>query len=257
VKHTLEGHIRFLGDGLETDNILQRKENEGVDMKKILAFSVLLVLMIVLGAYAQFGGKTQQGPGLYGEFKPVVGAWAEYQIKAQKEAPTKMKIAIVGKEGQSYWYETVTEGKERIVSKMLISGDPKDQKSVKRMIVKTGNNQAMEMPVMGMGKQAAKPQDQPKGKIIDKGTENITVPAGTFMTRHFQYQDGKEVVDSWSSEKVPPYGMVKSGAKDFEMVLMGYGTGAKSLITETPKKFQMPKMPQGFPQGMPPGMGNQ
>jgi hypothetical protein len=38
---------------------------------------------------------------------------------------------------------------------------------------------------------------------------------------------------------------------------MGYGTGAKSLITETPKKFQMPKMPQGFPQGMPPGMGNQ
>jgi hypothetical protein len=36
------------------------------------------------------------------------------------------------------------------------------------------------------------------------------------------------------------------------MVLIGAGTGAKSLITETPKKFDMPMMPQG----MMPGMGH-
>ncbi len=223
-------------------------------MRKTLAFSVLFVLVIALCVHAQYGGKAQQGPRFYGDFKPVVGAWAEYQMKAQKEAPTKMKVAIVGKEGQSFWYETVMAGQERIVTKMLVSGDPSDQKSVKRMIMKTGNNPALEMPVMGMGKQPANAQQQPKGKIIDKGMEKVTVPAGTFTARHFQYQEGKEVVDSWTSEKVPPYGMVKSGTKDFEMVLLGYGTGAKSLITETPKKFQMPKMPQGFPQGMPPGM---
>jgi len=63
-------------------------------------------------------------------------------------------------------------------------------------------------------------------------------------------------MDTWSSEKVPPYNMVKSSAKDFTMVLVGFGTGAKTAITETPKKFQMPKMPAGMPPGMmPPGMG--
>jgi hypothetical protein len=31
------------------------------------------------------------------------------------------------------------------------------------------------------------------------------------------------------------------------MVLTGYGTGAKTLITETPVKFEMPQMPGGMP----------
>jgi hypothetical protein len=38
--------------------------------------------------------------------------------------------------------------------------------------------------------------------------------------------------------------MVKSQSKEFDMVLLGYGTGAKTLITETPQKFEMPQMPQ-------------
>jgi hypothetical protein len=46
------------------------------------------------------------------------------------------------------------------------------------------------------------------------------------------------------SKDVSPYGMVKSQSKEFEMVLIGYGTGAKTLITETPQKFEMPQMPQ-------------
>jgi hypothetical protein len=46
------------------------------------------------------------------------------------------------------------------------------------------------------------------------------------------------------NKEVSPYGIVKSQAKDFEMVLMGYGAGAQTLITETPQKFDMPQMPQ-------------
>jgi hypothetical protein len=230
------------------------KQNEGIEevvMRKISAVSMLFVFVLAFGAHAQFGGKGAQGPRLHGEFKPVVGSWAEYQVKAeQSQAPTKMKIAIVGKEGTSYWYETMMQGQEKVVTKFLVSGDPEDQKNVKRMIMKPGNEPAMEMPVMGMGRQPSKPQ-QPKGKLTDKGMENITVPAGTFKARHFQYQDGKDVVDTWVTEKVPPYGIVKSQSKEFEMVLSSFGTGAKSLITETPRKMQMPKMPQG----MPPGMG--
>jgi hypothetical protein len=32
-----------------------------------------------------------------------------------------------------------------------------------------------------------------------------------------------------------------------KMVLIGYGTGAKTLITETPQKFEMPQMPEMMP----------
>ena len=48
-------------------------------------------------------------------------------------------------------------------------------------------------------------------------------------------------------------GWPRSQSKEFEMVLLGYGTGAKTLITETPQTFEMPKMPRGMPKGAPKG----
>jgi hypothetical protein len=112
------------------------------------------------------------------------------------------------------------------------------------MIFKQGNDPAMEMPVEMM-QQSAKGQEQ-KGKIVDKGAETIKVPAGTFKTQHMQYQD-VETVDTWIYKDISPYGMIKSVSKDTEMVLIGYGTGAKTQITETPQKFEMPQMPEGRP----------
>jgi hypothetical protein len=211
-------------------------------MRKIIfVISVLLVLSFVHLAYAQFGKGA--GPKFHSDFKPVVGGWSEYQMTGKGESPSKMKIAIVGKEGDAYWYETIMETKPegRIISKMLVSGNPEDQKNMRRMIVKMGNEPAMEMPIQMM--QASKDQGQ-KEKIIDKGKESIKVPAGTFTAQHMQYQDGEIVVDTWVHKDVFPYGMVKSQSKEFEMVLLGYGTGAKTLITETPQKFEMPQMPQ-------------
>ena len=210
-------------------------------MRKIVFISALLILCLVPPGYAQFG--KDGGPKFYSDFKPVVGGWSEYQMTGKGEQPSKMKIAIVGKEGDGYWYETVmeTERDGRIISKMLVSGNPDDQKSTLRMIVKMGDEPAMEMPVQMM--QGSKDQG-PRGKTIDKGTESIKVPAGTFTTQHVQHQDGETVVDTWVHKDVSPYGMVKSQSKEFEMVLLGYGTGAKTLITETPKKFEMPQMPQ-------------
>lgn len=209
-------------------------------MRKIVfIISVLSILCLVQLGYAQFG--KGRGPKFYSDFKPIVGGWSEYQMTGKGEQPSKMKIAIVGKEGDAYWYETVMETKQegRMISKMLVSGNPEDQKSIKRMIVKMGDEPAMEMPVQMM--QGSKDQGQ-RGKTIDKGTESIKVPAGTFTTQHMQYQDGETVVDTWVHKDISPYGMVKSQSKEFEMVLLGYGTGAKTLITETPQKFEMPQM---------------
>ena len=215
-------------------------------MKKIIyVVSILLVLVLAQTSNAQFGQTS--GPSFHGEFKPVVGGWSEYQMTTKSEGSTKMKIAIVGKEGDSYWYETVMEGGRQggNIVKMLVSGDPGDTKNVKRMIVKQGNEPAMEMPVEMM-QQSSKGQAQ-SGKVIDKGTETIKVPAGTFKTQHSQYQDAEGVVDTWVYKDVSPYGMIKSQSKDMEMVLLGYGTGAKTQITETPQKFEMPQVPERRP----------
>lgn len=214
---------------------------------KILAslFSILSILCLGNFAHAQMG--LSPGAKFYSEFSPVIGGWSEYQMSAKGQKPIKMKIAIVGKEGEAYWYETVTEGgrEGKIISKMLVSGNPNDQKNVKRMIFKQGNEPAMEMPV-GMMPMPQQGQET-KGKIVDKGTESIKVPAGTFKAQHMQYQDAEGIVDFWVSKGVAPYGMVKSQSKDFEMVLLSYGTGAKTLITETPQKFEMPQLPERRP----------
>ena len=166
----------------------------------------------------------------------------------ERGGPTsKMKIAIVGKEGDAYWYETIIETKQegRSISKMLVSGNPEEQKNIKRMIVKMGNEPAMEMPLEMM--QGSTEEQGQKGKTIDKGTESVKVPAGTFTARHVQYQYEELVEDTWIHKDISPYGVVKSKSKDFEMVLIGYGTGAKTQITEKPQKFEMPQMPPMSP----------
>jgi hypothetical protein len=222
-------------------NSFHREEN----MKKMACVvSIVLTLVFFQLAQAQMGKGA--GPKFYSDFKPVVGGWSEYQMTTKSEGATTMKIAIVGKEGDAYWYETVMEGgrQGKSIVKMLVSGDPADTNNVKRMIVKTGNEPAMEMPVEMM-QQSSKGQEQ-KGKIIDKGTETIKVPAGSFKTQHMQYQD-VETVDTWIYKDVSPYGLIRSQSKDMEMVLLGYGTGAKTLITETPQKFEMPQMPERRP----------
>ena len=211
-------------------------------MRKIFSAGLIFSVFFLVGlAYAQFGKVA--GSKFHSDFKPVVGGWSEYQVTTKGETPSKMKIAVVGKEGDAYWYETVmeTEQKGPMVSKMLVSGDPEDQKNIKRMIVKMANKPALEMPAQMM--QASKAQVE-KGKIIDKGTESIKVPAGAFTAQHMQYQDGEMVVDTWVHKDVSPYGMVRSQSKEFEMVLLGYGTGAKTLIKETPQKFEMRQIPQ-------------
>src|SRR4030042_4836373 len=180
--------------------------------KMVLAVSILFALSFVHLANAQLG-KTS-GPSFHGEFKPVVGGWSEYQMTTKGNPSTKMKVAVVGKEGDAYWYETVMEGgrEGRTITKMLVSGTPEDQKNIKRMIVKMGNEPAMEMPAQMM-QQPSKGQGQ-SGKAIDKGTETIKVPAGTFKTQQMQYQEAEGVVDQWIYKDVSPYGMIKSVSKD-------------------------------------------
>jgi hypothetical protein len=206
--------------------------------KTAIAISIAFILGFIHLAY----GQLERGPRprFFSEFKPVLGGWSEYEIKLKTGASSKMRIAVVGKEGDAYWYETSLEGRGgKTITKALVTGDPNDQKNVKSMIIKIGNQPAREVPV-GMRRQA-KPEEQPVGKMIEKESETVTVPAGTFQTKRVQYQKSNETMDSWIHKDVSPYGVIKTQSKDFEMVLLAYGTGATTQITETPKKFERPQ----------------
>jgi hypothetical protein len=214
----------------------------------VVALALVLVAAVGSQGFTMKGGA---GAKIYADFKPVVGAWAEYQMTAKGEEPMTMRLAIVGKEGDFFWYETVMSMKDqgRMVTKMLVSGNPQDTQNVKRMILKSGDDPAMEMPISAPAEPKAetdKPK-QPEGTLVNKGSEMITVPAGTFKADHYVYTQDEIVVDSWVAPDIGPYGMAKTLTKDMEMVLTAYGKDATTLITETPQKFEMPKLPFGMP----------
>ena len=74
----------------------------------------------------------------------------------------------------------------------------------------------------------------------DVGSETVTVPAGTFTCEHYRMKDGSG--DTWVSEKVPPFGVVKHQGKDSTMVLTRVITDAKDKIVGTPQPFNPMQM---------------
>jgi hypothetical protein len=227
-------------------------------MRTLICVAISVLLLSVPAADARaFGGGPGRGPGanLWGdlEFTPAVGHWAEYRMTPEGEKPMTMRISIVGEEDDAYWYETVmtSEKGDQVISKMLVSGDPQDTENLKRMIVKSGDEPAMEMPVemMAMMGGMAEPESEtPETVAADLGAESVTVPAGTFDANHWQYASGDAVFDAWISAGVGPYGVIKSTSPEFEMVLVARGDKAVTLITETPQALPM----RGFPM---PGKG--
>jgi hypothetical protein len=219
-------------------------------MRRWTCLAVLALVLCATVSAQGFGPKSGVGAKIYADFKPVVGAWAEYLITMKGEDPITMRLAVVGKEGEAYWYEMIMAmGDEGdMVTKMLVSGNPQEPQNVTRMIIKAGSEPAMEMPVT-----PPEPTDdtdvpkQPEGKLTEKGIETVVVPAGTFKASRIQYTQEDTVVDSWVVADIGPYGMVKTTSEDLEMVLTAYGTDATTRITETPTKFEMPKMPFSLP----------
>lgn len=115
-------------------------------MKKTVV-SAAIAVVLVAGQWAHGQFAPTAGPRFYAEFKPVVGGWSEYQVTKKGEAPLRMKIAVVGREGNAYWYEaTAATADGRTITQALVSGNPEDEKNVERMIVKTDDEPAMEMP---------------------------------------------------------------------------------------------------------------
>ncbi|MCK4428115.1 MAG: hypothetical protein KAW16_06505 [candidate division Zixibacteria bacterium] len=224
-------------------------------------FTCVLLLAAFLLVFSQTEPLVAQVPGILGlpkmsaEFKmPKVGTYVKYKSTNEKtKTESILKLSIVGKEklegeGEFFWYEIEqTEPKTGGVTiiKMLISGDPKDLGTVKRMIFKSGKEPANELPqaFVNLMNQAL-PKDttkaaEPKTKKL--GTEKIKTKMGTFSCVHTQSTSPyNQVTDSWTNAEVPMFGMVKSTSGSNTLVLLEHGTGAVTAVKEKPELLEMP-----------------
>jgi hypothetical protein len=212
-------------------------------------FSVLAVLVMTLPLIAQMGMGPRM-PNMSGIWHPVVGTGAAYEMTGHDGTKSEMEITIVGKEPvngkDGYWMEMAMASPRsggQMYVKNLIAPTDNGMTSVRMVMQQAGQDpMEMDMSMMNMGGRKM-PQSTPSD-IRDKaervGTETITVPAGTFSCEHYRMKDGSG--DAWISEKIAPWGLVKSQGKDSSMVLTKAITDAKDHITGTPKKLDPMQM---------------
>jgi hypothetical protein len=200
-----------------------------------------LGLALAPGAAAQFGRQT---PPIHGVWNPVVGSGAVYEMQETGGEKHEMRFAIVGSEtveGKTgYWLEMASMGGggTHFVIKQLVVVDG-EQMHIARVIMQHDDEAPMELPAMMQQGRANYPSDVRRTSEL-VGTEDVTTPAGTFSCRHYRMKDGSG--DAWVSEKVPPWGMVKSAGSDYTMTLVRVVTDAKSEMHGTPRPFNPSEM---------------
>ncbi len=218
-------------------------------MKTKRVLTLLAVLAIALPLSAQMGMGPRM-PDMSGIWHPVVGTGAAYEMTGRDGTKSQMEITIVGKESvngkDGYWMEMAMANPRsggQMYVKNLIAPTDNGMTSVRMVMQQPGQDpMEMDMSMMNMGGRKM-PQSAPsdiRDKAEHVGTETITVPAGTFSCEHYRMKDGSG--EAWISEKVAPWGLVKSQGKDSSMVLAKAITDAKDHITGTPKKFDPMQM---------------
>ncbi|MGB9484870.1 MAG: hypothetical protein WCD04_01970 [Terriglobia bacterium] len=193
------------------------------------------------------GGMGRQAPRLLGEFKPVLGSGAQYQMTA-KNGTMSFAYVIVGQEdvegSTGHWMEIRSENPgmpgEMVMKQLIVTGGDKPQ--IKRMIMQMPGRPPMEMPMgmLGMGQRGQGSGAGDTSPGVKVGVETITVPAGTFVCDHYRKQEPQGTVDVWISDKVPPYGMVKMSSGERTTVLEKVLSNETSHIQGEPQKMNMP-----------------
>jgi hypothetical protein len=211
---------------------------------QLVVMFATLVLTVPLSAQ-MFGPKP---PSLSGIWHPVVGTGASYEITKDGKK-SEIEITIVGKEDvegkTAFWLEmamTDPGTSQQVYAKNLMSVSDAGVTST-RMVMQLPGQVPMEMD-SSMAPGGRRMQQTTPVTIADKaevvGTESVTVPAGTFSCTHYRMKDGTG--DAWVSDKVGPWGLVKSQSKDSSLVLAKVITDAKDRITGTPTKFDPSQM---------------
>ncbi|MGH9716496.1 MAG: hypothetical protein ACRD4R_07190 [Candidatus Acidiferrales bacterium] len=205
-----------------------------------------LFLLSTLPAVAQMGLGRESIPS--GIFNPVVGGGAVYESDLGNGRKTTLEMAIVGKQAvngkDGYWIEVTMSGTpmgDLVVKTLAVVTDGNLVTS--KTIMQLPGRPPMEMPAQMQAANGQVNLADIRTKSDDLGTESVTTPAGTFTCHHYRMKDGSG--DSWVSESVRPFGLVKNEDKGSSMVLMKTLTDVKDKVTGTPQPFNpMMMMPQ-------------
>jgi len=185
-----------------------------------------------------------QAPQPRGIFNPIVGAGAQYEYESTGKEKRTLEIVVVGKEStdgkDSYWVETTMPGTPMgdVMAKALMVFDGSSA-TIEKTVMQIPGAPPMDMSAQ-VGRASAQKNGQKetidiRNKADKVGSESVTTPAGTFAADHYRMKDGTG--DFWISDKVSPFGLIKSEGKDQNMVLVKVVTDAKDKITGTPVPF--------------------
>jgi hypothetical protein len=214
-----------------------------------LAFLAVLSFACSAPVRAQMGMDLFKRPAIAKAFHPVVGKGSVYQDTGKDSKSRTSEISIVGKESvdgkEAFWMEfvsTESDGKT-VMGKTLITPD---DMQFHRIIFQQAGQQAMEMPAQMITAHRGNLQES-ANEWHSVGTESVTVPAGTFSCDH--WHNDKTKGDIWTSDKVSPFGMVKSvNASGSTDVLVKILDDATDRITGPVKPFDMQQMMQEMQQ---------
>lgn len=234
-------------------------------------WKLLLPLLLLLTLASPAAAEDTKTCSLYPRPKAPqkAGDWVEYRIKGIA-VPGTMRMAVTGIEGtgdeKAYWLEiSMSDARQGGVVKSLLVGDPLAPKKVTRVIMKTSQMPAMEIPQAMIGKVdlaknpiAGNQQCSAiAGAPVDTASpdESFTVGGRTIIAKVTRVtRDGKDYVFK-HSDKVPLTGLVWADFKSQVVELVGFGHDAKTAITETPVPMDqvMPGLSQMPPPGTPAG----
>ncbi len=213
-------------------------------------------------ATAQMGGAASNIPLGMDPRKVAVGAYGDYEMTTPGMAPVKMRLALVGREGQNNVIETTIEGGMmammggKMTAKMVLD---KDLAATGKAIMQLSQGDPMEVPMNQPGAAPAAKLQMPNPKDLI-GNETVKVKAGTFKTKHYRTKNGGGTADMWFSDQVPPFGLVRmvgvglqasaGGPQNVSMELLARGKNAKPTITKPAKPFDPSIFTRGL--GAPP-----
>jgi hypothetical protein len=194
--------------------------------------SLFATLAVVTVSLAGVASAQQQNPMSYVAMtRAKAGMWAEYTMTMPGQAEQiKVRYAVTEKTDREMTLDTDSNTPLGLVHTSMTFAPSHDAWKLVHALVKMGTNPEQDLPASKLSDGSVKKSDTP-GKLV--GPEKITVPAGTFETKHYKHELPKEAggmtLDVWMSDKAEPTGVVKlSGAGGIEMVLSATGTGAKA-----------------------------
>ena len=204
--------------------------------------------------------------------KAAIGAWSEYAVTLEGIPPFKQRFSLVGRDAATHSVEMASEGGTmgpagKVVIKVILETDPAKRDRVRKLIMQLADNDPMEMK-QEPGAQTKQFAPLNPRKLIGKQT--VTVPAGSFATKHYRDKSGDDgQVDVWVSDEAPPFGIVKlqgsvsqgpgGPGHPITMELAARGQDAKPAVTKPAQPFDqgvlMGQMRRSIGNGAPAGPG--